>query len=486
MPGSHSLAATVRVWTPNRGPQAAFLACPLFEVLYGGAAGGGKSDALLMDALRQIKHPKYRAILFRKSYPDLEELVQRSQELYPAHGGRWNEAKHTWKFPSGALIKLRYISRDADVLHYQGHQYQWIGWDELTHFTLFQYLYMFSRCRATDPGLSCFIRASTNPGGPGHNWVHARFIEPAAPLQVITEKYRDPITKAEKRRQRVFIPAKLRDNPYLAATDYGVNLLQLPEADQKALLHGDWHAYVGRVFQLRRGVHYLTWAQFREYTGLDAIPPEWTRFTAMDWGFAKPFSIGWYAVDYTGRLWKYREWYGCARDAQGRPIPDKGLGLLPAAVADKMLELEAKAGETIAYRIADPSIKQKPRGDMAQGPSVQEQFAEADVLWDLGDNDRPAGKMLFHKRCLIEEDGFPGLIFISDGEYGCQDGSLRTIPALEYDPHRGGEDVLTTMEDHAYDETRYGLMSRPEGWEPRIPEAKHPWLDRQEEDWRTR
>ncbi len=471
-----------RVWTPNKGPQAAFIACPLAEVLFGGSAGGGKSDALLMDALGQIHLPTYRAILFRRSYPELEELLSRAHELYPAHGGVWKDKSKTWRFPGGATIKFRYVSRDADVLRYQGHSYGWIGWDELTHFTLFQYTYMFSRNRCSDPRVKLYVRASCNPGGPGHGWVRARFIDAALPMAIISETRIHPISGEARTVERTFIPSRLADNPYLAATDYALNLLQLSEADQRALLLGDWDAYEGEVFKLVKGTHILTWAEFREYTGLPEIPQEWTRFTALDWGYSKPFSIGWYAMDYEGRLYKYREWYGCAVDDKGAVRPDVGLQLLPRDVAERMLEWERDAGETIESRIADPSIKQKWRGDqLVVGPTIQEQFNDAGIDWTLGLNDRLAGKMQVHKRLAIEEDGFPGLILIAEE---CP-GSIRTIPALQYDPNRGGEDVDSTSEDHAYDETRYAVMSRP--YEPRLPDPRSEFLKARDAstDWRA-
>lgn len=454
------LAVKAPAWQPNPGKQAAFLACPVFEVMYGGAAGGGKSDALLMDATRQVAHPKYRAILFRNSYPDLEDLIQRAHDLYPSMGGKWQESKKRWVFPSGAQIRFRYIERDRDVRRYQGHAYAWIGWDELTHFTEYQYKYMFSRCRTAHEGLTCFVRASTNPGGPGHNWVKARFIDAAPPLTEIV----DPKTK----KARVFVPARLSDNPPLARTDYGNNLDALNDADRAALKDGDWDAYVGKVFRLTPGVHRWTWAQFNAHYQLPAenraLPRDWNRFRVMDWGYAKPFAIYWVAVDHDGRAIVYREWYGVAKDDKGDIIANEGVRLEPKRVAEKVKAIEAHYGETVVG-FADPACWAKGQGDHGGGPSVAEVMAGVGVTWGKAKNDRISGKMALHQRLSFEtgEGGavreWPGLVFL---EGHCPH-AVRTIPALEYDEHRV-EDVNTDGEDHAYDAIRYFCMARP--WAP--------------------
>lgn len=465
------------IWQPNPGPQTRYLASQAFEVLFGGARGGGKSEAGVMDPLRDVGHPLFRGIAFRETYPELEQLIERTHRYYKRAFPRayWHGTQRTWLFPSGASIKFRHLQQANAWRKYLGHEYHWILFEELTSFAEQKYMGILGSCRSSVPGLRPRMRATTNPGGPGHGWVRARFID-SAPAGTI---YTDPRTGLT----RQFIPSRVTDTPQIMRNDplYIKRLELLPEADRKAMLDGDWDAYQGQVLQLKPGVHRLTWAEWREVTGLQAIPAEWTRFTALDWGYAHPFCVGWYAVDYKGRLYKYREWYG-AKWAGGQLVPDVGAGLLPAQVAEHMLKLEDEAGEVITDRIADPSIKGKPRGDMAQGPTIQEQFADAGVIWRLGDNDREAGLLQMQKRLYVEEDGYPGLIFI---EEECRHGSIRTIPALEYDPAKGGEDVNTKQEDHAYDETRYAVMSRP--YEPRLPDDRNPFLlhRAQNEDWRV-
>lgn len=457
------------LWEPT-AVQRRFLSCPLYEVLFGGAAGGGKSAALLIDALGQADKARYRALIIRRSYPELSELIDRSRELYPAAfpGAKYNSTDKRWTFPSGATIAFGYVAQDGDVYRYQGQEYTYVAWDELTHFSEFAYKYLMSRCRTSDPELRCYIRATANPGGPGHGWVKARFIDPAPPMM--------PIDDEATGTRRVFIPALLVDNPHLARTDYGQRLNALPDADRKALLQGDWDAYTGSVFTLERGVHAWDWRQFEAITGHKRPPAEWTRFRSLDWGYAKPFAVYWYAVDFEGRAYVYREWYGCQKDSRGAVIPDTGVRMEPELVAAKIAAIEAEAGECV-LGVADPACWAKGKGDYGGGPSIVEAMAKHGVHWDAGKNDRLQGKLALHEWLRYERDGegriaeYPGLIFIAEETPHAQ----RTIPALEYDEHRV-EDVDSTLEDHAYDSVRYFGMMRP--WVPKRPDTSPKWLKR--------
>lgn len=465
------------VWVPNAGPQTAFLACPVYEVLYGGAAGGGKSDALLIDALGQVDKPRYRALILRRSYPELQELIDRSREYYPAAfpGARFNKTDKRWTFPSGARIEFGYIANDDDVYRYQGQEYSYLGWDEVTHFSEFAYKYLMSRCRSTDPAITCRIRATANPGGKGHAWVKARFIDPAPGLSTMMDE--------ETGQERVFIPSKLKNNPHLAKTDYGRRLMALPEADRKALLDGDWNAYEGEVFNLEQGIHIWTWAQFKERTGHDKIPQEWTRFRSMDWGYAKPFAIYWYAVDYEGRAYVYREFYGIAKDGKHQIIPNEGARLEPEKVAEKVASIEKEARETIATGWTGPDIGQNVRADHGGGKKIEDHFRAHGVFWQYwtaSAGSRLAGKMALHQRLAYErgEDGnireWPGLIFI---EEACPH-AIRTIPALEYDEHQP-EQVNTDGEDHAYDSISGFCKMKP--WKPvKKTEKRDGWRERKQ------
>src|SRR5262245_8176052 len=170
-------AAAERLWHPHAGPQTTFLRAVAYEVLYGGQAGGGKSDALLYGGLRQINHPAYKALILRRTFPELRELIDRSLLTFPRAGGVWNQVDHRWTFPTGATYQFGYCGTYAEALQYQGQQYTWIGYDELGQLAEERvWLYLMSRNRAAAPGLVRMMRASANPGGPGHAWIKRRFI----------------------------------------------------------------------------------------------------------------------------------------------------------------------------------------------------------------------------------------------------------------------------------------------------------------------
>lgn len=442
------------LWKPQPQQQK-FMERPEFEVLYGGAAGGGKSDALVVEALRQVHIPHYKGLILRKTYPQLSELVDKTRLLYPRAipGAYYNSTEHAWHFPSGAKIIFGSMQHKKDRINYQGKAYDFIGFDELTHFDYDEYTYLYSRCRPNGPGTRCYVRATTNPGGIGHNWVKDRFITAAPPMTPIKELVTvlDPNGKnIEIERERIFIPATVFDNQELLKNDpnYIASLGMMPEAEKKALLYGDWDSFSGQVFSEWKNdpLHY----EDRRWTHVInpfEIPAHWTVMRSLDWGFAKPFSMHWYAVSPFGRIYCIKELYGCNGE------PNHGVKWTPKEVADKVAEIEAEdpqlRGRTI-FGIADPAIFASD-----DGVPIVEAFEDRFLYFEKGDHQRIPGKMQCHYRLSFDKDGIPMFYVFNTCKH-----FIRTIPSLVYDDTHV-EDINTAQEDHTYDEWRYMCMSRP-------------------------
>ena len=444
------------VWRPQP-KQAAFMARPEYEVLYGGAAGGGKSDALLAEALRQVHIPHYRALILRKTYPQLSELIDRSRSLYGAAfpRARYNSTEHCWTFPSGAKIYFGSMQHTKDRINYQGKRYDFIAFDELTHFQWDEYSYMFSRNRPSGPGTRVYMRATTNPGGIGHGWVKERFITVAPPLTPIRDTYTiiGPEGKPIKmQRKRIFVPSTVFDNQELLTNDpaYLANLAMLPEAERQALLYGSWDSFDGQVFREWRNdpAHY----QDQRWTHVIdpfPIPDHWRIYRGFDFGYARPFSVGWFAVDEDGRIYHIKEYYGCTG------TPNKGVELNPSEIAAEIHRIEQEDAILRRHKIvgiADPSIFDESRGEsiacmMERRPNY--------IYWNPGDNTRLPGKMQYHYRFAFDEDGRPMLQVFNTCKH-----FIRTLPTLVYD-EKHVEDVNTEQEDHIYDMCRYVLMEHP-------------------------
>ena len=250
------------IFEPNVGPQYSFLAAPEKEVLYGGAAGGGKSYAMLMDLLRYASNGNHRALLLRRTLAELTELIDKSKQIYPRAfpSAKFKESTKTWVFPSGATALFSYVDQDDDVYRYQGMSFSWIGIDELGHYpTPFVWNYLRSRLRTTDPKIETYMRATANPGGIGGWWIKQMFVDPNPPDEPFWATDIDTGNTLVYGRghakegiplfARKFIPARLTDNPYLMQDGtYEAMLMALPEGQRKRLLEGDWIVAEGAAF----------------------------------------------------------------------------------------------------------------------------------------------------------------------------------------------------------------------------------------------
>lgn len=447
------------IWQPQP-KQIAFMQRPEFEALYGGSAGGGKSDSLVAEALRQVQFPYYKGLILRKSYPQLSELIDKSLLMYPRAfpGATYNSTTHTWIFPSGAKIRFGSLHHTNSKYDFQGQAFDYIAFDELTQFTFDEYMYLISRCRPNGPGTRCYVRATANPGGVGHGWVKERFIDVAPPLTPVEDDISVEDNSGKKitiKRARIFVPATVFDNKVLLNNDpnYIATLGMLPEAEKQALLYGDWNSFSGQVFNEWRNdpAHYDD-RRWSHVVNPFPIPETWPIYRGMDWGYSRPFSVGWYAVAPGGVLYRIRELYGTTG------TPNVGIKWTPQQCAEKIWEIEHEdpnlAGRYI-YGVADSAIFASD-----SGTPIVEAFEDAQIYFEKASKQRIDGKMQCHYRLAFNEEGESMFYVFKTCKH-----FIRCIPALVYD-ETNVEDVNTKQEDHNYDEWRYVCMSRP--IEPRI------------------
>lgn len=452
------------------------------EILYGGAAGGGKSHLMRVALIIWCSAiAGLQVYLFRRISKDLISNHMEGPNGFRnmmAPWVRYNFCRivdNEVRFWNGSKIFLCHCQHEKNMYDYDGVEIHVLVIDELTHFTEKIYRFLRGRVRAVGlpelpsklKGVFPRILCGTNPGNIGHLWVKKAFIDNADPLKI----RQMPPTEGGMLRQ--YIPALLEDNPSMTEDDptYEAKLQGLGnDALVKAKRYGIWDIIEGAYFEC--------WDKEKHVIQPFAIPKHWLIFRAFDWGSAKPFSVGWYAMSdgYTtkeklyippGAMIKVREWYGCQPDKE-----DVGLKLTVEQVAAGIKERDV--GLNIKYSKADPAIFAEDGG-----PSMAERFALKGVYFDRAVNKRVSTKGalggwdLMRSR-LIGADGIPMLYFFST----CKD-SIRTIPALLHDPNRP-EDVDTKMEDHAADETRYACSSNP-WFIPEPTEDKHEPNDGYEE-----
>ena len=409
----------------NDGPQTDFLAADEKDVLYGGAAGGGKSYAMIVDPLRYAHRKAHRALILRRSMPELREMIDKSRELYPQAfpGAKFREVEKLWNFPSGAKIEFGFLERDADVYRYQGQAYSWIGFDEITHLpTEFSWNYLASRLRTTDPEIKTYLRCTANPGGVGSSWVKKRYIEPEESNKSFVGT--DGLT-------RKFIPAKLADNPYLSEDGvYEQMLNSLPPIQRRQLLEGNWDVAEGAAFvEFDPDAHIITPFE---------IPLSWERVKGIDYGYASESCCLWGTIDMNdGTLIIYRELYkkGLTGEELGSIITD--MEMVDPFSVNGVLDTAAwaRTGTT--------------------GPTVGEALIKAGHKLRRADKNRIQGKIQIHEYLKVRESGRPKLQIFNTCPNLIRE--LQSIPLSKTNP----EDVDTHASDHAYDALRYMIMSRP-------------------------
>jgi hypothetical protein len=462
------------LWAPQEGPQTALIQCPIFEVFYGGARGGGKTEGSIGDWLEHSSKYGEAAvgIFVRRKFKQLAEVIARTKQIFPKLGAKYNEQKAEWRMGNGARLKFVYLERDSDAEEYQGHNYTRVYIEEVTNFASPSPINKLRATLRSSVGVPVGMRLTGNPGGPGHNWVKARYIDPDPNgYKIIAEECEVEIDGELRtvRLERVFIPSKLGDNMLLLRNDptYVLRLRQSgSEALVKAWLEGNWDIVDGAYFQIDEALH----VKDRSY--IRYAPPQTVRFRSFDWGSARPFSVGWWAIaDGTwpsidplpyGAIFRYREWYGAS-------APNVGLHMTADMVAKQLLEMED--GERIRYAVADPAIFIRNGG-----PSIAESMARC--RWRRADNKRIPGWEQVRQRLAGEK--FNGeekpMMYFAD----CCEDTLRTLPALQHDEDNQ-EDLDTDGEDHAADDIRYACMSRP--WKPKLitppKELKMPLLPNQ-------
>jgi len=407
-----------------------------FDVLYGGAAGGGKTKALVMEGIRAcVQYPGITVGAFRRSYPELEESLLAAlrpmlgplEELY---GARYHEGSHDLRFRNSSLIRFRHAGNMKDATKRQGGEYQLLLFDErvLTPPDAIAFVYTRLRSgRADIPVLGS--RSGTNPGGIGHGAVKAAYIN--------ATDHGKRVALDDRGRTIRFIQSKVSDNPHLNP-EYASDLEALPEAMRRAFLDGDWDSFTGQCFtEFRYDRHVVSRRE---------IPPLWRRYAGVDYGYRAPWAVVWGAVDPDGRLWIYRE--------------VNQTGVIERDQARLIAELEAAAGEDVVHA-GDPAMWSRT----GEAPSPAQAYAAADVRLLKAENDRLLGKARLHT-------------YLADAP-ACAEHRARGwvtcplmhvldtcplwishIPALPYDPKRV-EDVDTNAVDHDYDATRYLLSLLP-------------------------
>ncbi len=436
------------LWAPQKGPQKALIDCPVPEIFYGGARGGGKTDGVIGKyALKEQRYQnRFNAIIFRKELPMLDDLIERSKEIYEPLGGKYIEHRKRWEMPNGGRLRFRPLERTSDADKYQGQGITDACVEEAGQYASPLPIDRLNGILRSAYGVPTQLLLTGNPGGAGQLWIKQRYIDPHPAGMKILKR---PLPNGNDHRF-VFIPSKLQNNLKLMNGDPEyINRLYLVGNRElvRAWLEGDWNAIEGAFFD--------DWSQemilepFR-------IPDHWTGLVSFDWGYARPFCVQWWAVASErvkrecawipqGAMVCYREWYGAAKAANGDTIPNTGLKLTAEQVGEG---IRNRTKEQIHDWVADPAIFSEDGG-----PSI---FERMQIPFRRADNKRVAAMGQMGGWDIMRQRMRGKMLYFF---HTCVD-SIRTIPVLQHDQIRP-EDLDTDGEDHAADTTRYACMARP-------------------------
>ena len=450
------------IWAPQAGPQTLLIRCHIRDIFYGGARGGGKTDGALghwmYHALEYGSQAK--GLFVRRTMPELEEVISRAKEMF-ADVAEWREQRKTLLFNNGAVLKFRFIDRDAHADRYQGHEYSWICIEEAGSFPSPIPLDKLRACLRSKTGALTWFILTGNPGGAGHNWLKIRYIDPSPPLTPFVAKQLLP-TGNTIETKRIFIPSKVSDNKILMDNDpMYINNIAMAAAGQpwllKAWLNGDWNIVAGGLFDdlYNEAVHVIE--------PFD-IPSDWELYRAYDWGSAKPFSIGWYAKSngnqvllrngtyrtFTNNtLIRIDEWYGWNGNA------DQGINMLEVEIAEGIAEREQLRGWDVESGPADPMIFND-----TQGGSLADAHYERNIVWIPADKGlRVTGwqqcRQLLTEALKPNPEGPCFYVFNTCIQF------IRTVPTLPRSKSNI-DDADSKSEDHIADEWRYMVRHVPQ------------------------
>lgn len=468
-------------WAPQKGSQEEAFSCPAFEVLGEGPRGGGKTDWLIFSFAAFVGRGygnAWRGVLFRQSYPQLADVVAKTQKWFPLIWGgdvKFNEQKMIWRWKTGEVLLLRHMRRPSDYNNYHGHEYPWIGWEELTNWPDdVCYKMMLSCSRSTKADMPRMVRATTNPYGSGHGWVKQRF-------RLMHKRGKIFYDEDGNTRCPIFFPMDANKLLLAADPNYVQKVVAAArnDAQKEAWLNGSWDIVAGGMFDEAwfKASKYIVIPTFRP----GDIPSDWIINRSYDHGESKPFSVGWWAQSTGSEFWieredrlirsipgdlfRFREWYGCRKNK-----PNEGLGLNSVEIAEGIIRRELEWG---IYGIVHKGPADDEIFYAHDGNCVAKNMRKRVLLdgeWYNGVKWKEAGKKP-HSRVpgwdelrirmlntIPSEEGireFPG-VFVCD----CCEGFTRTVPKLtrsESDP----DDVDKNNEDHIADEVRYRIMNKP-------------------------